>query len=52
MSKFDNPKHFAKREKILKRRQQKLARKIKGSKRYKYTKRVAKVYERMRFIHL
>ncbi len=48
VSKFDNPKHLAKRAHVLKRRQQKLARKTKGSNtRYKYTKIVAKVYERI-----
>ncbi|NEQ28899.1 MAG: hypothetical protein F6K28_60120 [Microcoleus sp. SIO2G3] len=51
VSKFDNRKDFGKREKILKRKQQKLPRKTKESKRYKYTKIVAKVYEWMRFIH-
>ena len=48
VSKYDNPKHLAKHEKNLKRKQQKLARKQKGSKsRNKYRKVVAKVYERV-----
>jgi putative transposase len=48
VSKYDNPKHLAKHEKNLKRKQQKLARKQKGSKsRHKYRKVVAKVYERI-----
>jgi len=48
VSKYDNPKHLAKYEKNLKRKQQKLARKQKGSNsRYKYRKVVAKVYERV-----
>ncbi|NMG07662.1 RNA-guided endonuclease TnpB family protein, partial [Brasilonema sp. UFV-L1] len=48
VSKYDNPKHIAKHEKNLKRKQQKLARKQKGSNsRYKYRKVVAKVYERV-----
>jgi transposase, IS605 OrfB family, central region len=48
VSKYDNPKHFAKHEKNLKRKQKKLARKQKGSKsRNKYRKVVAKVYERI-----
>lgn len=48
VSKYDNPKHLAKHEKNLKRKQQKLARKKKGSNsRYKYRKLVAKVYERV-----
>ncbi|NEU76076.1 IS200/IS605 family element transposase accessory protein TnpB [Hassallia byssoidea VB512170] len=48
VSKYDNPKHLAKHEKNLKRKQQKLARKHKGSNsRYKYRKVVAKVYERI-----
>jgi putative transposase len=43
VSKYDNPKHLAKHEKNLKRKQQKLARKEKGSNsRYKYRKVVAK----------
>ncbi|MEH2157345.1 RNA-guided endonuclease InsQ/TnpB family protein [Nostoc sp.] len=45
---YDNPKHLAKHEKNLKRKQQKLARKVKGSKsRNRYRKVVAKVYERV-----
>lgn len=48
VSKYDNPKHFIKHEKNLKRKQKKLARKQKGSNsRYKYKKFVAKVYERV-----
>lgn len=48
VSKFDNPKHLAKHEKNLKRKQQKLAKKQKGSKsRNKYRKVVARVYERV-----
>ncbi len=48
VSKYDNPKHFAKHEKNLKRKQQKLARKQKGSNsRNRYRKVVAKVYERV-----
>ncbi|MBD1893038.1 RNA-guided endonuclease TnpB family protein [Coleofasciculus sp. FACHB-SPT9] len=48
VSKYDNPKHLAKHEKNLKRKQQKLARKQKGSNsRHKYRKVVAKVYERI-----
>lgn len=48
VSKYDNPKHLAKHEKNLKRKQQKLARKQKGSNsRYKYTKVVAALYERV-----
>jgi putative transposase len=48
VSKYDNPKHLAKHEKNLKRKQQKLARKKKGSKSQdKYKKVVAKVYERV-----
>ena len=48
VSKYDNPKHLAKHEKNLKRKQQKLARKQKGSKsRSRYRKVVAKVYERV-----
>ncbi len=48
VSKYDNPKHLANHEKNLKRKQQKLARKQKGSNsRYKYRKVVAKVYERV-----
>ena len=48
ISKYDNLKHLAKHEKNLKRKQQKLARKQKGSNsRHKYRKVVAKVYERL-----
>ncbi len=48
VSKYDNPKHLAKHERNLKRKQQKLARKQKGSKsRNKYRKVVARVYERI-----
>ncbi|AFZ22882.1 transposase, IS605 OrfB family, central region [Cylindrospermum stagnale PCC 7417] len=48
VSKYDNPKHLAKHEKNLKRKQQKLARKLQGSNsRSKYRKVVAKVYERV-----
>jgi putative transposase len=48
VSKYDNPKHLAKHEKNLKRKQQKLARKQKGSNsRNKYRKVVARVYERV-----
>ncbi len=48
VSKYDNPKHLAKHEKNLKRKQQKLARKQKGSNsRHKYRKVVARVYERV-----
>ncbi len=48
VSKFDNPNHLAKHEKNLKRKQQKLARKLAGSNsRYKYRKVVARVYERV-----
>ena len=48
VSKYDNPKHLAKHEKNLKRKQKKLARKVKGSNsRNKYRKVVAKVYERV-----
>ena len=46
--KRENPKHLAKHERNLKRKQQKLARKKEGSKtRRKYRKVVAKVYERV-----
>jgi putative transposase len=49
VSKYDNPKHLAKHEKNLKRKQQKLAKKQKGSNsRHKYRKVVAKVHERLR----
>ncbi|MHC5934261.1 RNA-guided endonuclease InsQ/TnpB family protein [Nostoc sp.] len=45
---YDNPKHLGKHEFNLKRKQQKLARKQKGSKsRNRYRKVVAKVYERV-----
>lgn len=45
---YDNPKHLAKHEKNLKRKQKKLARKVKGSNsRNRYRKVVAKVYERV-----
>ncbi len=48
VSKFDNPKHLTKHEKNLKRKQQKLARKQKGSNsRHKYKKVVARVHERV-----
>ena len=48
VSKYDNPKHLAKHERNLKRKQQKLARKQKGSNsRHKYRKVVARVYERV-----
>ncbi len=48
VSKYDNPKHLAKHEKNLKRKQQKLARLQKGSNsRNKSRKVVAKVYERV-----
>jgi putative transposase len=48
LSKYDNPRHLAKHEKNLKRKQQKLARKQKGSNsRRKYRKVVARVYERV-----
>jgi putative transposase len=48
VSKYDNSKHLAKHEKNLKRKQQKLARKQKGSNsRHKYRKVVARVYERV-----
>ncbi|HEY9607702.1 MAG TPA: RNA-guided endonuclease TnpB family protein [Allocoleopsis sp.] len=48
VSKYDNPRHLAKHEKNLKRKQQKLARKQKGSNsRRKYRKVVARVYERV-----
>ena len=48
VSKYENPKHFAKHEKNLKRKQQKLARKEKGSNsRDRYRKLVAKVHERV-----
>ncbi|MCG6138051.1 MAG: transposase [Nostoc sp. LLA-1] len=48
VSKYDNPRHIAKHEKNLKRKQKKLARKQKGSNsRNRYRKIVAKVYERV-----
>ena len=48
VSKYDNPQHIAKHERNLKRKQKKLARKVKGSNsRNKYRKVVAKVYERV-----
>lgn len=48
VSKYDNPRPLAKHEKNLKRKQQKLARKEKGSNsRKKYRKVVARVYERV-----
>ncbi len=48
VSKYDNPRHLAKHEKNLKRKQQKLAKKQKGSNsRNKAKKTVAKVYERV-----
>jgi putative transposase len=48
VSKYDNPKHLTKHERNVKRKQQKLARKQKGSNsRSKYRKVVAKVYERV-----
>ena len=48
VSKYDNPKHLAKHEKNVKRKQQKLAKKQKGSNsRNKAKKTVAKVYERV-----
>ncbi len=48
VSKYDNPRHLAKQERNLKKKQQKLARKQKGSNsRRKYKKIVAKVYERV-----
>ncbi len=48
VSKYENPKHFVKHEQNLKRKQQKLARKEKGSNsRNKYRIFVAKVHERV-----
>ncbi|MBD2196784.1 MULTISPECIES: RNA-guided endonuclease InsQ/TnpB family protein [Calothrix] len=48
ISKYDNPRHIAKHERNLKRKQKKLARKQKGSNsRNRYRKVVAKVYERV-----
>ncbi len=47
-SKYDNPRHLSKHEKNLKRKQQKLARKEKGSKRRNKARLLAaKVYERI-----
>lgn len=56
-SHFQNPKHLQKAEKNLKRKQQKLARKVKGSKgRDKARQKVARVHERVKnarkdFVH-
>ena len=48
VSKYANPRHLAKHEKNLKRKQQKLARKLQRSNsRHKYKKAVARVYERV-----
>ena len=48
VSKHDNPRHLAKHQKNLKRKQQKLSRKLQGSNsRNKYRKFVAKVHERV-----
>ena len=48
VSKFNNPKHLAKHEKNLKRKQQKLAKKLQSSNsRHRYKKVVARVYERV-----
>jgi putative transposase len=48
VSKYENPKHFAKHEKNLKRKQQKLAKKEKESNsRHRFRKLVAKVHERV-----
>ncbi|MDF5713234.1 MAG: RNA-guided endonuclease TnpB family protein [Rhizonema sp. NSF051] len=48
VSKFDNPKHIAKHQQNLKRKQQKLARKKDGSKsRFKNKRLVAKIHERV-----
>lgn len=48
VSKYDNPRHLAKHEKNLKRKQQKLAKKQKGSNsKRKYRKVIVKVYERV-----
>jgi putative transposase len=48
VSKYNNPRHLAKHEKNLKRKQQKLAKKQKGSKsRNQARKTVAKVYDRV-----
>lgn len=47
-SKFDNPRHLKKRASNLKRKQQKLSRKVKGSnRRNKARKIVARVHERI-----
>jgi putative transposase len=48
VSKFNNPKHLAKHEKNLKRKQQKLAKKFpRSNSRHRYRKVVARVYERV-----
>ncbi|MDP8962884.1 MAG: transposase, partial [Cyanobacteriota bacterium] len=48
VSKYHNPRHLSKHEKNLKRKQQKLSKKQKGSNsRHKYRKFVAKVHERV-----
>jgi putative transposase len=48
VSKFNNPKHLAKHEKNLKRKQQKLAKKLpRSNSRHRYRKVVARVYERV-----
>jgi putative transposase len=48
VSKYDNPRHLAKHEKNLKRKQKKLARKLsRSNSRHKYRKVVARVYERV-----
>ncbi|MBD1809876.1 IS200/IS605 family element transposase accessory protein TnpB [Microcoleus sp. FACHB-SPT15] len=48
VSKYENPRHLAKHEKNLKRKQKKLARKLsRSNSRHKYSSVVAKVYERM-----
>jgi putative transposase len=48
VSKYDNPRHLAKHEKNLKRKQKKLARKlVQSNSRHKYRKVVARVYERV-----
>jgi putative transposase len=48
VSKFHNPKHLAKHEKNLKRKQQKLAKKLpRSNSRHRYRKVVARVYERV-----
>ncbi len=48
VSKYDNPRHLAKHEKNLKRKQKKLARKlVQSNSRHKYRKVVARVYERL-----